>query len=31
MRPGIAYARGLDDPTDAQNYNVLQLDVPVIF
>jgi hypothetical protein len=31
MRPGIAYARGLDDPMDAQKYNIVQLDVPVLF
>jgi hypothetical protein len=31
LRPGIAYARGLDDPMSKQGYNILQLDVPVIF
>jgi hypothetical protein len=31
IRPGIAYARGLDDPMDAANYNILQLDIPVVF
>jgi hypothetical protein len=31
MRPGIAYTRGLDDPMDAQKYNIVQLDVPVLF
>jgi hypothetical protein len=31
IRPGIAYARGLDDPMAAANYNIVQLDVPVSF
>jgi len=31
LRPGIAYARPLDDPMDAQKYNILQLDVPFVF
>jgi len=31
LRPGIAYARGLDDPMDAREYNIVQLDVPVSF
>lgn len=31
LRPGLAYARGLDDPMDVQGYNIVQLDVPVIF
>jgi hypothetical protein len=31
IRPGIAYARGLDDPMSAREYNVIQLDVPVSF
>jgi hypothetical protein len=31
LRPGIAYVRGLDDPMDIQNYNIVQLDVPVSF
>ncbi|MBI4512155.1 MAG: hypothetical protein HY698_21155 [Deltaproteobacteria bacterium] len=30
-RPGIAYARGLDDPMSAQKYNIVQVDVPVSF
>lgn len=31
LRPGIAYARGLDDPMSARKYNIVQLDVPVAF
>jgi hypothetical protein len=31
MRPGLAYARGLDDPMGAAKYNIIQLDVPVQF
>jgi hypothetical protein len=31
LRPGIAYARGIDDPMDLQKYNILQLDIPVVF
>ena len=31
LRPGIAYARGLDDPMDLQKYNILQVDVPFVF
>jgi hypothetical protein len=31
LRPGIAYARGLDDPMAAQGYDILHLDVPVAF
>jgi hypothetical protein len=31
IRPGIAYARGLDDPMAKADYNIVQLDVPVIF
>jgi hypothetical protein len=31
LRPGIAYARGLDDPMDLQKYNILQIDVPFVF
>jgi hypothetical protein len=31
LRPGLAYARGIDDPMDVQNYNIVQLDIPVAF
>lgn len=31
IRPGIAYVRGLDDPMSVNEYNILQLDVPVVF
>ena len=31
LRPGVAYVRGLDDPLDAQGYQIIQLDVPLIF
>lgn len=31
VRPGLAYARGIDDPMAARGYNVIQLDVPVSF
>ncbi|MFI5306134.1 MAG: hypothetical protein ACHQ53_02205 [Polyangiales bacterium] len=31
IRPGIAYARGLDDPMAKANYNIVQLDIPVSF
>jgi hypothetical protein len=31
LRPGLAYVRAIDDPMDAQNYNVVQIDVPVMF
>jgi hypothetical protein len=31
LRPGLAYARAIDDPMDAAGYNILQLDVPVSF
>jgi hypothetical protein len=32
IRPGIAYTRGFDHPmTSPGNYNVVQLDVPVVF
>ena len=31
LRPGLAYARGIDDPMDGQKFNVLQLDVPFVF
>ncbi len=31
IRPGLAYARGIDDPLSASSYNILQVDVPVSF
>lgn len=31
IRPGIAYARGLDDPMAKNKYSILQVDVPVAF
>jgi hypothetical protein len=31
FRPGVAYARGLDDPMSGLNYHIVQLDLPVIF
>jgi hypothetical protein len=31
LRPGLAYARGLDDPMSKQRYNVVQVDVPFVF
>lgn len=31
FRPGIAYARGLDDPMSESEYNIVQLDLPVAF
>jgi hypothetical protein len=31
LRPGLAYARGLDEPMTKSSYNILQLDVPVQF
>lgn len=31
FRPGIAYARGLDDPMSKSSYNVVQLDLPFVF
>lgn len=31
LRPGIAYVRGLDDPLDAQGYQIIQLDLPLSF
>jgi hypothetical protein len=30
-RPGVAYARGLDDPMNGRGYDVVQLDLPVSF
>ena len=31
LRPGISYARALNDPLTARNYQVLQIDVPLAF
>lgn len=31
FRPGIAYARGIDDPMSAANYNIVQVDLPLSF
>jgi hypothetical protein len=31
VRPGIAYARGLDDPMNGRGYDVVQVDVPFSF
>ncbi len=31
LRPGLAFAMGLDDPMDAQRYRIVQLDVPIAF
>jgi hypothetical protein len=31
LRPGISYARPLDDPMTGKGYDVIQLDVPFIF
>jgi hypothetical protein len=31
IRPGIAYARGLDDPMNGRGYDVVQIDVPMSF
>jgi hypothetical protein len=31
LRPGIAYARGLDDPMRGRGYHIVQLDVPLAF
>jgi len=31
LRPGISYARGLDRPLTDASYNVVQVDVPLIF
>jgi hypothetical protein len=31
LRPGIAYVRGLDDPMSAQDYGIVQLDLPFAF
>jgi len=31
VRPGISFARALDQPLSSQSYNMLQVDVPVVF
>jgi len=31
LRPGIAYARALDDPMDLAKYNIVQVDLPFVF
>jgi hypothetical protein len=31
FRPGIAYARGIDAPMSTSRYNIVQLDLPVVF
>ncbi|MEZ4294306.1 MAG: hypothetical protein R3B70_04970 [Polyangiaceae bacterium] len=31
IRPGVSYARGLDLPMSNAGYNIVQLDVPVVF
>jgi hypothetical protein len=31
LRPGIAYARALDQPLSTSSYNVIQIDVPFVF
>jgi hypothetical protein len=31
LRPGLSYARGLDDPMAAAGYNIVQFDVPFFF
>jgi hypothetical protein len=31
IRPGVSYARGLDDPMLGQGYHIVQLDLPVYF
>jgi hypothetical protein len=31
LRPGISYARVLDEPLSGQSYNMLQFDLPVVF
>jgi hypothetical protein len=31
LRPGLAYARGLDQPMTTANYNIVQIDVPLVF
>jgi long-subunit fatty acid transport protein len=31
VRPGVSYARGLDDPMAKSHYDIFQLDIPVQF
>jgi hypothetical protein len=31
LRPGLSYTRGIDNPLAQADYNILQIDVPVIF
>jgi hypothetical protein len=31
FRPGISYARGIDKPLSASSYNMVQVDLPVVF
>jgi len=31
LRPGVSYARGLDDPMNARHYQIFQLDLPLSF
>jgi hypothetical protein len=31
FRPGLAYARGLDKPLSSSSYNMVQVDLPVVF
>ena len=31
LRPGLSYSRGLDQPLTTSSYNVLQVDLPVVF
>ncbi|HEX5060200.1 MAG TPA: hypothetical protein VFV99_12615 [Kofleriaceae bacterium] len=31
LRPGVSYARGLDDPMTGRNYQIVQIDVPFAF
>jgi len=31
LRPGVAYVRAIDDPMAAASYDIVQLDIPVVF
>lgn len=31
LRPGISYARAIDDPMDASKYDIVQLDIPFVY
>jgi hypothetical protein len=31
LRPGISYARGVDDPMSARSYQIVQIDLPLAF